>query len=119
MHCKMLGINFENVSEFLFSVSFSNCVLNFSAFYKRNFQKTSFAGCSLHEVDFSEADLSQSDFSNADLAGAKFENSNLEKVDFRSAINYSINPGMNRIRKAKFSLAGITGLLDTYGIEIS
>lgn len=119
IHCKMLGINFENCSEFLFSVAFNTCVLNFSSFYTRNFQKTAFIGCTLLEADFTEADLSQANFSQADLAGAKFENSNLEKTDFRSALNYSINPEINRIRKAKFSLSGIAGLLDKYDIDIT
>ncbi|MEI6884575.1 MAG: hypothetical protein WCO02_08810 [Bacteroidota bacterium] len=38
--------------------------------------------------------------------------------DFRSSFNYSIDPGMNRMKKAKFSLAGLVGLLDQYDIEV-
>ncbi|MCW8795447.1 MAG: hypothetical protein OQK67_00080 [Chlorobium sp.] len=37
---------------------------------------------------------------------------------FHSAYNYSINPETNRIRKARFSLSGLAGLLDVYDIEI-
>ncbi|GEM_PF-5150870 len=33
-------------------------------------------------------------------------------------IDYSINPETNKIKKAKFSLLGIPGLLDRYDIEI-
>ena len=50
--------------------------------------------------------------------GAAFENTILEKADFRTSFNYSIDPGKNRIKKAKFSLAGIAGLLEKYDIEI-
>jgi hypothetical protein len=42
----------------------------------------------------------------------------LEKADFRTSYNYSINPEVNRIKKAKFSTAGIAGLLCKYDIEI-
>jgi hypothetical protein len=42
----------------------------------------------------------------------------MEKADFRSAFNYSINPEINRIKKAKFSLTGLQGLLGKYDIEI-
>jgi len=49
---------------------------------------------------------------------AAFENTILEKADFRTSFNYSIDPEKNRIRKARFSLAGISGLLDKYDIEI-
>jgi uncharacterized protein YjbI with pentapeptide repeats len=72
----------------------------------------------LQEVDFTESDLSGSAFDNCDLSGALFENTNLEKTDFRSAFNYTINPEINRMKKARFSLSGIVGLLGKYGIVI-
>jgi len=49
---------------------------------------------------------------------AMFIHTNLEKADFRSAFNYSIDPETNRIRKARFSVPAVTGLLDKYDIEI-
>jgi hypothetical protein len=42
----------------------------------------------------------------------------LEKADFRSAFNFSIDPEMNRMKKAKFSRTGVFGLLHKYNIEI-
>lgn len=116
--CKMLGLHFENCSEFLFGVSFDNCVLNFSCFYKRNLKKTRFKNSSLHETDFTEADLTGAIFDNADLAMAVFEKTILEKADLRNAYNYSIDPDSNRIKNAKFSMSGIAGLLHKYHIEI-
>lgn len=116
--CKMLGVNFENCHDFLFLVDFEDCILNFSIFYKRSLKKIRFKNCSLLEVDFTEADLSGSVFDNCDMTGAKFEHTILEKADFRSSRNYSIDPGKNRIKKAKFSMAGIPGLLDKHDIEI-
>jgi fluoroquinolone resistance protein len=52
------------------------------------------------------------------MAGAIFENTILEKADFRTAYNYTIDPVQNRIKKAKFSVTGIAGLLSRYDIAI-
>ena len=46
------------------------------------------------------------------------ENSNLEKADFRTAANYSFNPELNKMKKTRFSLSGLPGLLAKYDIEI-
>jgi uncharacterized protein YjbI with pentapeptide repeats len=50
--------------------------------------------------------------------GAVFSDSNLEKVDFRKSNFYSIDLEQNRVKKAKFSLHGLPGLLGKYNIEI-
>ena len=116
--CKLLGVHFETCDEFLFAVRFENCLLNLSSFYKRKLKKTKFINCSLHEADFAEADLGSSVFDNCDLANAIFQHTNLEKADFRTSYNYSIDPELNKIKKAKFSIPSVTGLLDKYDIEI-
>jgi uncharacterized protein YjbI with pentapeptide repeats len=77
-----------------------------------------FNHCELKEVDFTESNLTNSSFNNCDLYGAIFVNSNLEKADFRNAFNFNIDPEINKIRKAKFSINTIAGLLDKYDIEI-
>jgi uncharacterized protein YjbI with pentapeptide repeats len=81
-------------------------------------KKSLFKNANFHEVDFTETDISGSIFESCDLSGAVFYNTNLEKADFSSAVNYSIDPNMNKIRKAKFDIAGVSGLLDKYDIEI-
>ena len=93
-------------------------MLKLSTFFKLNLKNTRFRQCDLHEADFTETDLTGAIFEESDLLQAIFFHSNLEKADFRSAFNYSINPETNRLRKARFSLPGVIGLLDTYGIEI-
>jgi hypothetical protein len=42
----------------------------------------------------------------------------LEKADLRTSYNYSIDPETNKIRKARFALLGIRGLLEKYDIPI-
>jgi hypothetical protein len=42
----------------------------------------------------------------------------LEKANFTTARNYSINPQINIIKKAKFSFPDVVGLLDVFNITI-
>jgi fluoroquinolone resistance protein len=125
-NCKMLGLNFGDCNEFGFAVSFDTCILDRASFVdptsalkKRvKLKQTVFKNSQLYEVDFTECDLSSAVFDNCDLIGAIFKDTILEKADLRTAINYSIDPELNRIKKAKFSRSGIAGLLDKYDIEI-
>jgi uncharacterized protein YjbI with pentapeptide repeats len=117
-NCKLIGINFDVCSDFLFAVGFKNCVLDYSSFAGRKMKKTTLTDCSLKEVDFSDADLSEISFLNCDLLQTLFSGCNLEKADFRTALNYSFDPDKNKIRKARFSYPGIIGLLSKYPIEI-
>ena len=116
--CKMLGLQFETCNDFGLSFSFENCQLNHSTFFQMNIKKTIFRNCQLREIDFSESNLTNVVFDNCDLAQAIFINTVLDKADFRTAYNYSIDPESNRLKKAKFSILGISGLLDKYDIVI-
>lgn len=116
--CKLLGLQFDTCNEMLFEVKFEHCIINLSNFYKRKLKGSRFSSCTLIEVDFSEADLGNSVFDNCDLSGAVFENTILEKTDLTTAYNYSIDPEKNRIKKAKFSIPAVIGLLNKYDVEI-
>jgi fluoroquinolone resistance protein len=116
--CKMLGLQFDKCNAFLFRINTENCTLNLSSFYGMNLTKHIFTGSMLHEVDFTSANLTSSVFSDCDLTGAVFESSVLEKTDLTSAYNYIIDPERNNIKKARFSISGLPGLLMKYNIEI-
>ena len=114
----MLGMHFNDCRQIGFEAAFDNCILNVSSFYQMKLKQSSFQDFTLHEVDLVEADLTGLVLDNCDLAGAVFENTVLEKADLRTAFNYSIDPSINRLKKAKFSVAGIHGLLYKLDIEI-
>lgn len=97
---------------------FKNCNLSHASFFKLKIKKTVFRESQLQETDFAECDLTSSVFDRCDLTGAQFERTNLEKADFRTSVNYSINPEMNRLKKAMFSVSGLPGLLEKYDIYI-
>ncbi len=116
--CKMVGLHFDTCNDFLFTPRFGHCILDYSSFHKRNLKKTVFSHCSMLEVDFEEADLSGLVLEYCNMAGALFSNTNLEKTDLGTAYNYSIDPEKNRLKKARFSMNGIAGLLEKYDIVI-
>jgi uncharacterized protein YjbI with pentapeptide repeats len=115
---KMLGVDFQNCKEFGLSFPFDCCLLNNSSFYKTKIIKTVFKNSQLKEADFTETDLAGSVFDNCDLGQAVFDRTILSGADFRTSYNYSIDPSNNKIKKAKFSIYGVSGLLDKYDIEI-
>lgn len=117
-NCKMLGIRFDQCSEFALSFQFDNCTLNHSSFYTSKIRNTVFKNSALQEVDFTETDLTSAVIDNCNLADATFENTILEKADLRRSYNYSIDPEKNRVKKAKFSLSAVAGLLGKYQLDI-
>jgi fluoroquinolone resistance protein len=116
--CKMVGLRFDDCNPFGLSFSFYGCTLNHSTFFQLKLKKVIFKDCQIQEVDFSEADLSESDFSDSRLTLSIFHRTNLERCDFRSASVFSIDPENNRIKGAKFSNSGLSGLLENYGLII-
>lgn len=116
--CKLLGLRFDTCHDFGLSFSFEGCQLDHSVFFKTKIRKTTFINSQLKGVDFTEADLSLALFDQCNLAEAVFDRTNLEKADLRTAVNYSIDPEINRLKKARFSMSGISGLLDKYDIQI-
>ena len=71
-----------------------------------------------HDVDFRGCDLSNGSFVLTDFQNNLFLNSKLYAADFTDAINYSINPRENDIRKGKYSMPDVINLLHYFDIEI-
>lgn len=117
-NCKLLGVRFEVCNNFLLAFEFENCNIDLASFYKLHIRRTIFRNCSLHESDLSEADLAQAVFENCDLAGTTFGRTILEGADFTAAVNFSIDPENNRLKRARFSSTGLAGLLHKYNLEI-
>ncbi|MBN1928531.1 MAG: pentapeptide repeat-containing protein [Chlorobiaceae bacterium] len=116
--CKLLGVQFSECRKLLLEMSFERCMMRLSLFTGLDLKNTTFIHCDLQEADFTGANLSGSIFSDCDLRLAIFFHTNLEKADLRTAFNFSISPESNRLRKAKFSLHGLPGLLESYDIDI-
>ena len=116
--CKILGVIFSECQDFLFSVRFEHCILDYSSFMGKKMIKTNFIKTSLKEVNFSNTNLSGAVFVESDLQGAIFNRTDLSAANFVTAYNYSIEPEQNLLKKAVFSANGLTGLLDKYQIKV-
>ena len=117
--CKLLGVDFSKCSKFLFSISFENSMLNYSLFSRNDLKNTLFNNCKLNEVSFIETNLTSAKFLNCDLEKAIFDRTNLEKADFSTSQNYTINPELNKLKKTKFSMPDVIGLLHNLDIIIT
>jgi uncharacterized protein YjbI with pentapeptide repeats len=115
---KMLGINFSKCADFLFSVSFDNCILDYSSFMGKKMLKTKFVRSILKEVTFSQANMAGSVFNGCDLTATIFNRTDLSLVNFVTAYNYDIDPEINVIKKAMFSSQGLEGLLTKHQIKV-
>lgn len=114
--CKLLGVDFSVCNTFRFGAGFTDCILDYSIFFKLKIPKVVFKNCSLKEAEFAETDLTAAIFDNCSLEHTGFAFANLEKADLRTAYGYTIDPEQTRVRRARFSYPALTGLLAKYDI---
>ncbi|GAB3989251.1 hypothetical protein GCM10028807_13750 [Spirosoma daeguense] len=119
VNSKLPHVDFGVCNPFGFHVDFQSCQLDYSVFLNRKMKKTKFINCSLKEAFFIKCELIGSVFDNCDLELTRFENNDLTQVDFSSSYNLEMNPEDNKVKKAKFSLHNLPGLLTKYGLVIS
>ena len=117
--CKLIGLDFFKCQKIILSPQFTNSILHTCDFKQLSLKKILFTGSILKNVLFTATDLSEADFSHADLVGTVFEKCILIKADFRSAKNYSIDPRINTIKKARFSMPEVLKLLAYFDIDIA
>jgi fluoroquinolone resistance protein len=115
---KLEGINFFTAKQTLIRVSFYNCVIRHSSFAQLKIRETKFVNCRLQNVDFAEADLTEADFTNSIFEDCVFQHTILTKANFSDAQGYIIDPTRNIIRKARFCLPDVLGLLTSFDIQI-
>jgi uncharacterized protein YjbI with pentapeptide repeats len=116
--CKLSGADFSKSRDFLFEANFTNCILDNAIFYKKKNKGAKFTDCSLVETDFTEADLTDVQFNNCNLSRAFFGRTTLKNADLRTSYNFIIDPDSNVLKKARFSVHGLAGLLAKYDIRI-
>lgn len=116
--CKLTGIRFDEADTFLFTAQFERCVMERTVLSGLKLPKQLFRECRMKEADLSRCDLSGAEFDRCDLEGTVFDRTNLTKADLTTAYHYHIDPEANKLTKARFSSAGVAGLLAKYDIII-
>lgn len=117
--CKLLHVDFSPCNPFGFHANFHNCQLDYTVFIDRKLKKAQFTDCSLRESYFVKCDLVGSSFKNCNLELTRFENNDLSQVDFSTSFNVKLDPELNKLKKAKFSLHNLPGLLEKYQLVIN
>lgn len=115
---KVIGVDFSGCKDFLLSVGFENCILDYSFFLKKKLRNIVFRKCSIKEANFADTDLTNARFLDCDLLMTQFEKTLLNGADFTTSFNFIIDPEMNKMKNARFSVNGLAGLLSKYGIVI-
>jgi uncharacterized protein YjbI with pentapeptide repeats len=117
--CQMKDINFAMVDKLIFEIAFYDCVLDFSKFYTLKIKETIFQNCSLVAVDFMGADLTGVVFDRCDLYRSEFAKAIANKTNFKTSINYTIDPEKTKLKKAIFAMEGLKGLLFKHDIVVN
>ena len=97
-------------------LQYERCILSHSTFIGLELEGVKLVDCQAHNVDFRQAKLSKATFKGTDLEEAIFHETDLSKADLRGARNYRINPGENRLTKARFNMPEAMSLL--YSLDI-
>lgn len=116
--CKLLGLNFYQAKDFAFAIFCEKCILDYASFDSKKMNKTVFNSCKMHEVNFTKADLSKTIFSDCDLNEAIFSQTNLNGVDLTTIKNFSIDPEINTLKKARILIHDLERLLSKYDLII-
>lgn len=116
--CRIEDVNFAMCDKLIFDIAFNRCRLDFSKFYTLKIKGTVFTDCSLIAVDFMAADLTGVVFDRCDLYRAEFAKAIANKADFRTSHNYGIDPEKTKLRKARFSILQLKGLLAKHQISV-
>jgi len=115
---QIVGINFYNCDQLLFDCCFYKTRLQNCNFSDLKMKKARFIGCTIDECDFENAFLVESKFDDSIFRGTLFHNCNLERASFFEAKGYEIDPRVNNIKKAVFSVPDVLSLIECFGVEI-
>jgi len=119
---KIMGVNWTKAKrprvKLANMINFRKSNVSYSSFLGLDVRGIVMEECQAHEVDFREANLAGGNFCATDFKGSLFSRTNLNSANFIDAMNYSINPMENDIRKGKFSLPDAITLLSYFEIQV-
>ncbi len=116
--CKMIGVDWTAVNARFLRIAFGKCVISDSTFARMDLHGIALAECVAHDCDFLGANLSGGVFRGTDFARSRFAQTDLSSADFCGATRYLIDPTMNRVKGATFSLPEAVSLLRGLGVVI-
>lgn len=116
---RLMHVDFSLCDPFALQLDFLECQLDYTVFLNRKLKKTRFVECSMKEAHFLQCDLAGALFKECNLELAKFSENNLTQADFATSYNLRMNLDDNKVKKARFSLHTLPGLLVQYDLVIT
>lgn len=116
VRCKVIGCDWTRTAQIM-GLEFDDCQLNYSNFSMLKLRKMKMVKCECCEVDFTGTDLSEGSFNGTNFERSIFSKTNLTRASLLGAINYSIDPRNNTLKKARFSYPEVLALL--YCLDIT
>jgi fluoroquinolone resistance protein len=119
--CHVVGVEWSRAftdTQWRVEVDAKECVLNFCSYAGLDLRRRRFEGCTIHEALFDGCDLRDASFRHSDLSGTQVEGCDLRGADLRTARNYAIAAGRNRVEGLRASLPEAAGLLTGLGIDL-
>jgi uncharacterized protein YjbI with pentapeptide repeats len=122
--CQLIGVDWTQtgwaVKKVIFKpADFYGCMLNYATFMGLDMKSVILRKCIAREASFEEADLTGADCRETDFSGSRFNHTNLTEADLRGALNYTISPPDNTLKKTKFSLPEAMSLLHALDIVLT
>lgn len=117
---KLIGILWyeSRKRSFSLALSFKESFIDYSSFFGLDMRRCKFENTTAIEVDFTEANLSKVKFDAVKLSGATFFKTNLKETNFTTASGYVLDPSVNQVRGAIFSMPEAVNLLYAFGVKI-
>jgi fluoroquinolone resistance protein len=119
---KLIGINWTQAKwpniKLTSPIKIYRSNISHSSFFELDLREIIIEECKAHDVDFRGTDLSNGIFIATDFQSSLFMHTKLCAANFTDAINYSINPKENDVRKGKYSMPEVINLLHYFEIEI-
>ncbi len=116
--CKLMGVNFFSCDQSLMDAEFLGCAMTACNFSGLSMKKSVFRLCTIKDSSFQDAFLQDADFSESIFSDTLFHNCDLQKASFYKARGYAIDPRVNKIQKAIFSVPDVLALVENFGIII-
>lgn len=116
--CKIVGLNFGNCDQLVFDVGFEGCRLQSCNFSSLKMKGAAFRRCAIDSCFFEDGYLVDAAFDDSVFSLTLFHACDLTRASFRGARGYSIDPRVNKVEKAVFSVPDVLALVECFGVRI-
>ncbi|MCM1042817.1 MAG: pentapeptide repeat-containing protein [Corallococcus sp.] len=118
--CTVIGVNWRDLSTEYATVieKLDECLLKFNNFEDITLRKLDFGQSQIVSSTFYKTNIAECNFSKCNLNDTVFTLCDMQKCDFRLSDGFNIDSLSCKLKGAKFSAAGIEGLVKCLEIKV-